>query len=391
MTNQTVGDVAVFVPPDPDVPGVNWFALFADYLEVSVFFRAPAMTLIFLAFWGLNVFVFECYRLNYATVLNMNRKEQVSGSKIILTALILLAILTFVFVPFSLEEQMTGEVAVEAYFLVFLLAALAFLLAPNGMFQRPAQLWYVRCIYSVINPVHPVDFSSVFIADGLTSLAKVWGDSELFICMVGDRLMGLFKHVTRSKQLALSGCAHNFYFPLFTSLPYLFRARQCWIGYKHSSEGPLKQKHAWGCVKYFTSLPVIWLSAFKRDFPSFGLQLQGPWVFSLVVNSLYSFVWDVVLDFGIFEPSGKSWWRIRKVRHYPAVFYILVIILDFCLRITWSLKLSSHLHLGAAGTTLLFELLELIRRFLWNFLKIEYECIRTGANISYSKVPLVII
>ena len=58
------------------------------------------------------------------------------------------------------------------------------------------------------------------------------------------------------------------------------------------------------------------------------------------------------------------------------IIYVVCIIFDFFLRITWSLKLSSHLHLGSAGTTTLFEFLELTRRFLWNFLRIEFECIK---------------
>lgn len=351
------------------------WAQLLQFIELSVFFRAPFMCLIFLFYWGINVTVFELVGLNYSTVLGMNRKEVVSGSRIVLTSLILLSILTFIFVPFSLDEQVSG-VAVELYFLLFLFFLWIFLMAPNGMFSRQAQMWYIRRIYFVINPAYPVEFCEVFIADGITSLAKVWGDSELFLCLAVEKFLNFFRQVKRSDYMNLSGCVHNFYFPLFTSLPYLFRFYQCWIIYKESPEGATKQKSGWGMVKYFTSLPVIWLSALKRDFPSsLGDQLQGPWVFSSVVNCLYSFAWDVVLDWGLVEHSGKNW-SIRKTRVYPSIIYVVCIIFDFFLRITWSLKLSSHLHLGSAGTTTLFEFLELTRRFLWNFLRIEFECIK---------------
>lgn len=58
--------------------------------------------------------------------------------------------------------------------------------------------------------------------------------------------------------------------------------------------------------------------------------------------------------------------------------YYLVIFINFILRFTWSLKLSSHLH-GVAeleSGVFLMEALELIRRWLWVFFRVEWETVK---------------
>ena len=65
----------------------------------------------------------------------------------------------------------------------------------------------------------------------------------------------------------------------------------------------------------------------------------------------------------------------------PIVYYI-AISLNLVLRLTWSLKLSSHLHSVAEleSGVFLMEALELIRRWVWVFFRIEWEAVRKGVG-----------
>jgi len=60
--------------------------------------------------------------------------------------------------------------------------------------------------------------------------------------------------------------------------------------------------------------------------------------------------------------------------------YYLAIFFNFMLRFTWSLKLSSHLHTVAEleSGVFLLEALELIRRWMWVYLRVEWEAIKVG-------------
>jgi hypothetical protein len=64
----------------------------------------------------------------------------------------------------------------------------------------------------------------------------------------------------------------------------------------------------------------------------------------------------------------------------PLIYYLAVVI-DLLLRFTWSLKLSSHLHVihELEQGTFLLEALEVLRRWMWVFIRVEWEGIRKGA------------
>lgn len=69
--------------------------------------------------------------------------------------------------------------------------------------------------------------------------------------------------------------------------------------------------------------------------------------------------------------------RQRLLFSDPLVYH-LAIAIDFILRFTWSLKLSSHLHTVSEieSGVFIMEALELFRRWMWVFLRIEWEVVK---------------
>lgn len=65
----------------------------------------------------------------------------------------------------------------------------------------------------------------------------------------------------------------------------------------------------------------------------------------------------------------------------PYIYY-LAVTLDLILRFTWSLKLSSHLHSihEIESGIFLMEALEVVRRWMWVFLRVEWEAVRKGGG-----------
>lgn len=70
--------------------------------------------------------------------------------------------------------------------------------------------------------------------------------------------------------------------------------------------------------------------------------------------------------------------RPRLLFPDPLVYH-LAIAIDFILRFTWSLKLSSHLHTVSEieSGVFMMEALELFRRWMWVFLRTEWEVVKT--------------
>ena len=149
--------------------------------------------------------------------------------------------------------------------------------------------------------------------------------------------------------------------------------------------------HLANALKYSTAFPVIILSALQRspDPNSFLVSeatLFRMWLAAVVVNSGYSFYWDVARDWDLSlfssareRDSPEYPWGLRRHRWFHArEFYYAAIIVDALLRCTWSLKLSVHLdHFNdLEGGIFTMEVLEVLRRWVWIFFRVETEWVR---------------
>ncbi|CAJ2501562.1 Uu.00g044150.m01.CDS01 [Anthostomella pinea] len=241
-------------------------------------------------------------------------------------------------------------------------------------------------------------FGDILLADVLTSYAKVFGDLYVALCMFFSTDVG--SATARPDR----SCGGTFLVPLIMAVPSLIRLRQCLIEYARVRRGPHNQATGWGgqhlanALKYSTAFPVIVFSALQRSWgPS--PTIYRIWVGACVVNSLYSFYWDVAKDWdltlfnGARERRGVRDGRFsnhdqrhafglrRQLRLGPPVLYYAVVAVDLCLRCTWSLKLSPHLDHVADFESSIFviELLEVFRRWVWIFFRVETELLRNNA------------
>jgi hypothetical protein len=118
----------------------------------------------------------------------------------------------------------------------------------------------------------------------------------------------------------------------------------------------------------------------------FSTELMTHRLFFVFLNSFYSFYWDVAKDWDLSLFSSKSTrnspdhpWGLRRSLHFHSKeIYYTAIAVDCMLRCTWSFKLSPHLdHFNdLEGGIFVMELLEIIRRWLWIFLRVETEWVR---------------
>ena len=76
--------------------------------------------------------------------------------------------------------------------------------------------------------------------------------------------------------------------------------------------------------------------------------------------------------------TARSPYGLRPTLLLPLPVYPFAIATDLVLRLTWSVKLSSHLHAHAEGDRLIFliEFAEMLRRWIWVFLRVEWEVVK---------------
>ena len=108
---------------------------------------------------------------------------------------------------------------------------------------------------------------------------------------------------------------------------------------------------------------------------------------SALINSLYSYWWDVTNDWGFDLLRSKSTQGedlrphpsgLRTRLLYPLPYYPFILFANLVLRLTWSVKLSPHLHSHSEGSGVIFwtEVAELVRRWMWVFLRVEWEIVK---------------
>jgi hypothetical protein len=280
------------------------------------------------------------------------------------------------------------EALPQAYLLLFVIV----LILPVRAFSRNGRHRFLSTLRRVslggIALPNDGKFGDIILADVLTSYAKVMGDIFVSGCM-------FFSPKHSSTAQPDRGCGGDLIIPLVIAIPSIIRLRQCLIEYWRMKEGGVW--HLANALKYATAFPVIILSAAQR-----GLRPGDPsekglfrlWLFFVFVNSFYSFWWDVVKDwdFTFFTAGAASSthpYGLRKSLHFrSANLYYVVICLNFLLRCTWSFKLSPHLdHFNdLEGGIFMMELLEIFRRWLWIFLRVETEWIRSSRT---GDIPLV--
>lgn len=236
-------------------------------------------------------------------------------------------------------------------------------------------------------------FGDILLADVLTSYARVFADLFVCICMFLTRDGSATDRPDRD-------CGGGILVPLIMAVPSAIRLRQCLIEYYRVRRSPFNQATGWGgqhlanAAKYSTAFPVIALGSMLRNLSvqdrAVSTGLYRGWVVACLLNSFYSFYWDVAKDWDLTlfsesndrdSPEHPFGLRRRLLIHKPGVYYA-VITMDLVLRCTWMMKLSPRLdHLtDFEGSIFLIQFLEVFRRWVWIFFRIETEWIRSTST-----------
>ena len=100
------------------------------------------------------------------------------------------------------------------------------------------------------------------------------------------------------------------------------------------------------------------------------------WAIASCLRALYTFVWDVNRDWGLWRTTQKGRWLLREDIVYKRPWiYHFAIFLDLILRFSQILKISLGVYLHVSSDLLFTSLAvaEVFRRFVWNFFRVEFQ------------------
>ena len=356
-----------------------------EYFVIFRVFYFPLIPLIaMLWLWGLNVAVWTQFRMNYLKVFEVEDRVILPCHDDVfkmahISSLVVLGSSCFFLLCAVFDFQILAMRQAEFLYFVFVLL----LLFPGDFIFGKQRRFLVSTLVRIAIPFsREVSFADFLLADVLTSLARPIADTAVVGCRIASSYTSVgvrFKHASEACN------AHSWLYSIVLALPYLWRLIQCVKIYFATGEKPQLAN----AVKYFTAFPVIYFSAVKyHTTREAWLSFYKPvWIVSAVLNSGFSFYWDIARDweFQLFS-FGKSKTILRNDLVYSnKEGYKWAIVTNFILRITWTCKLSAQLR-HMYGLSLVLSLLEIFRRFQWMFIRIEVALLK-DLRKAYSALP----
>lgn len=250
----------------------------------------------------------------------------------------------------------------------------------------------------ITSPFSSPTFFTIYIADVFTSMVKVFQDIAFAIGFVisGDFMMSEDKlDEDTSHMWEHSLWYKNVMIPLICLFPLWIRFNQCLRRYLDTG---IRGPNLLNAFKYAMSQTVTLFGAFhplylmysRGDTNAVSL-FQVFWMALFVASSLYSFTWDVIMDWGLGQP--KYAFLGPRLMYPNRFYYYAVIAADIVLRFMWVLTLippqsGAHFEIPQYLTAVAMGL-ELLRRTLWGFFRLENEHRNnTGHYRRVSFVPL---
>ncbi|KAI9300342.1 EXS family-domain-containing protein [Cunninghamella echinulata] len=380
-------------------------------------YRPIVLICIGLCGWGLDLLLLCRQRIDPAHLLQIhsNDSKPIYHSIFILASV--LSIMVFLNLWFYLQCYQKSEASWLPFIAYF--SAILFLFWPGQSFYKKERKRFIRlvkriCSFNLFSTVYFVD---IIFADFLTSFSNVFGDFFLTLCIIlNGKSSDDFDLLEANRDNAYY---RDIMVPLVISLPYIIRLRQCMSEYIES-RGETK-RHLFNALKYASAFPAIILSALQKKV-AFHIMESGSvpttwwinesnifrlWMMAVFINSMYSFWWDISMDWNLLQitydksssatttikhkstimdhhhhtTSTLPMIRFRRHLHFSSTtIYFLAMILDFVLRITWSMKLSSHIYIQhIEGSVFLVELLEVFRRWVWVLFRMESEWVKRSS------------
>ncbi|RHY25932.1 hypothetical protein DYB32_008938 [Aphanomyces invadans] len=393
--------------------------------DVSYFFGGPLAINIFIAGGALNLVIFRSMGFPLEKVFGMHPDEIPTPRGLITFVAFLTTLLGALYYVFKLHTVALIGRCHELVLVVYCVVVLVLLTLPFDVlhlkFRRFLGRTLRRCVFpltwvtsgGLVFAETETPFVEVYIADGLTSMSKIFGDIAVALLMMYQSVRGIHDDMYQSKM------KHHLLPCVATASPYMIRGVQCLISYHRAAVVNDKFLHVLNTFKYGTGLCVILVGALPMLLAPSSMSdqrlLDTDTLFLLCAccNSLYSLFWDVVMDWGLGQPpvpghdpadsdtndghpgtfSSPPLWNASEpndhayLRHtllyHPQHVYFVALAVDAMLRVLWVTSNWHWADVVGADFKMVAQVAEVCRRCMWNLFRVEWQCVKLGLRTSY--------
>lgn len=338
-----------------------------------------------LVMYAINIFYWRRYRVNYSFIFGFKEGHELGYRQVLLVAFAL-AVLGLGSVLSNLDMEMDPstkdfKALTELLPLFAVVLVTAILICPFNIIYRSSRVFFLTCLFHCIcAPLYKVVLPDFFLADQLTSQVQALRSLEFYICYYG---WGDYR--LRTNTCKASAVFQTFSF-IIAVVPYWARLMQCVRRLYEEKD----KMHALNGLKYsFAIAALCFRTAYSLNTKLYVWYVLA-WIFS-VIAAISGTYWDLVIDWGLLQRHSKNRWLRDKLLVPQKSVYFVAIVLNVVLRLAWMQTVLNFKvpFLHREGLVAIVASLEIIRRGIWNFFRIENEHLNNvGKYRAFKSVPL---
>ncbi|KAF5889068.1 xenotropic and polytropic retrovirus receptor 1, partial [Clarias magur] len=342
-------------------------------------YRGGFLLIQFLFLLGINTYGWRQAGVNHVLIFELNPRNNLSHQHLFEIAGFL-GVLWCVSILLCLYADSTGLPMQASPLLLYGLMFL-FLINPFKMAYYKSRFWLLKLLFRVFTaPFHRVEFADFWLADQLNSLVFVLMDLEYLVCFYSVELQWGNMDGLLPENLDDRKC-NNYSYGLraiIQCLPAWFRFVQCLRRYRDTKRA---FPHLVNAGKYSTTFFVVAFAALYSTHKDQGDADADAFLYLLIIfstiSSLYTLIWDLKMDWGLFDRNAGEHTFLREEIVYPQkAYYYCAVVEDVILRFSWTLQIAlTNITTVASADIVATTLapLEVFRRFVWNFFRLENE------------------
>jgi len=348
-------------------------------------YRSSLFIILHIIFIGFNLYGWSTSGVNYVLIFEIDPRNHLCYENLLELGTLLGVLWLFNSIGFVISAYF--EIEHYAYPFSFIVFLVLFLFNPFDIFYRDSRFWLLRVLFKILTaPFHAVGFADFWLADQLTSFEIMFSDIQYFMCWyLVEAEWAPFRKEDSSPCNPSDPRDLTNIFNIVTMtivcVPAWFRFAQCLRRYRDTKN---KFPHLANAVKYstffFDSAALILRNYYSKFYPK---DWENPffyfWIFVRLVSTSYKLAWDYKMDWGFFDKNAGENKYLREQIVYPAKsYYYFAIGQDFILRFFWlvrlyDMSLSRKTESYKEVVYTFIGLLEVFRRFVWNFFRLENE------------------
>ncbi|KAL8199435.1 hypothetical protein R6Q57_013003 [Mikania cordata] len=333
-----------------------------------------------------NVYYWTCYRVNYSFIFGFKPGTELGYTEILLLSSGL-SVLTLAAVFSNLEMELepntqSYQTLTELLPLGLVIVVILIAVCPFNIFYRANRFFLLVCLWHCIcAPFYAITLPDFFLADQFTSQVQLLRNLQFYVCYYG---WGDFKK--RNADTCKDIGVYHVITIVIAVVPYWIRALQCirryWGG--HDSTQALN------ALKYFSTIVAVVARTIHARQKGMILQIIAGSTSG--VATIFQTYWDIVMDWGLLCRNSENPWLRDKLILPNTSIYFIAMVLNVILRLAWMqtvLNFTEAPFLHRNALIAIIACLEIIRRGIWNFFRLENEHLNNvGKFRAVRSVPL---